>query len=358
MKNKIKTGYKVNKKLYDYAIAEMPKDANKLEKAWHIYERLCKTLNYSLDYFIDENSRSYELTPIAKKFLSLDYVETVDGEKNKEVVCYVFTAIYAYILYDQGLITEEDFLQNQNIVFDHFKNEHSYLNCVVDGVPLRIDSAGGIDMDLCRTKYGSGKLEGWKLNFDVNCDMGIARQKLQKLLEKQEMKLFQTQKKADFYTDLKKSQNDFKRLSFNERISLFFDSIKQTPAYSFSSLSYVNVAYRRIFSLEESRGIPQFVDSTFIYEEDEVKEYLFVNKKGYEAYAGKENFDSLEIYVISLKNKGISKISREKLLYKIDSKESSVFSNNSGKSKGSFMMNTGCTIAPEHSGNGGQNGKN
>ena len=120
----------------------------------------------------------------------------------------------------------------------------------------------------------------------------------------------------------------------------------------------MNVAYRRIFSLEESRGIPQFVDSTFIYEEDEVKEYLFVNKKGYEAFAGKENFDSLDIYAISLKNKDIKKISREKLLYKIDSKESSVFSDNSGKSKGSFMMNAGLATTPKHTGKGGQNGKN
>lgn len=336
--------YTVNKKLYDYALAEMPQNATKLEQAWHIYERLCKRLEYSLEYFIEEQLHPYEQSPKTDKYLSLDYVSTVDGEKNNEVVCFIFTAIFSYILYDQKLISEDDFLLNSHIYGGKFQNKHALLKCTIDDVPLLIDSSYGMDMDLCRTKYGSGKLNGWRFDFTTDCDIDDAITKLRKIFDKQDERISKLKEKENLYKNLKISEKIFEKLSFDERVSLFFDSIAQAPAYSFSALSYANSTYHNIFSIEESHGSPQYVDSTFIYEDNEVKEYFFVNRKGYIESIGEENFKYLEIYSISLKTKQIEKINREKLIGKTDSKKSIVLSDNEKKKNGSRMMNVGSTL--------------
>ncbi len=41
--------YKVNEKLYNYAVSEVPENATPLEEARHIYTRLCKKLCYSIE---------------------------------------------------------------------------------------------------------------------------------------------------------------------------------------------------------------------------------------------------------------------------------------------------------------------
>ena len=71
--------------------------------------------------------------------------------------------------------------------------------------------------------------------------------------------------------------------------------------------------------------------------------------------AGKENFDSLEIYKISLRHNAIKRITKEDLLYKIGSKMSIVFSENRRKSNGSTMMNKGRYYPPKNDSSSAKN---
>lgn len=348
--------YKVNQKLYDYAVAEIPEYASPLEEARHIYNRLCKKLSYSIDYFIEDTLYNSPFSPTKKKMSKLSYVETVDGEENREVVCFVFTAIYAYILYERGLITEEEFRENIHIKYDDFFTDHTTLECRIDGVRLRIDASMGLDMDLCLAKFGNHQLRGWREGFLGN--EREATEKFNALLEKEKASILRKQRREAIYKNLKVGEQSYDKLSFKERCDLFLDSIKEAPAYSLETLSYITEMYDNIFNGQDKLSSNRHVDSTFIFEDGEIKEYLFVNEKGYQNLEGNENFDSLEIYEISLKTKEIKRPTREELLRKTTSEKAIVISNNRAKRNGSEMMNQATSLSPNYiTIQGGKNGK-
>ena len=351
--------YKVNQKLYDYAVADLPEDCSPLEEARHIYNRLCKKLSYSLDYYTEELMFDSPYAPIKRKMSNVNYVETVDGETNKDVVCFVFVAIYSYILWDRDLISEDDFRDNFNLSenqFDYFDLSHRPILCTIDGVRLKIDAVMGIDMDLSIAKYGYHRLNGWREGFRGNTPE--AKAKLDALLQKEKEEIDAKIQRQTLYKKLKLSQDEYKKLSLPEKVDLFFEVIKDTPAYSFESLSFVAEAYKNIFSSYMSPGFTKHVDSTFFFENGEVKEYLFVNEKGYKNAEDEENFDSLKIYEISLKDKSITPTTREHLISKVMSQESKVISENTAKRFGSEMMNIASPFTPNFIPNsGGKNGK-
>lgn len=351
--------YKVNQKLYDYAIYGLPKKSTPLEEARYIYNRLCKKLSYSLDYYMEETLSGSPFDPIKRKMSNFAYVETVDGEKNKEVVCYVFVAIYTYILRDRNLISDEDFHENFNISerqFNCFDLNHCPITCSIDGVRLRIDACMGLDMDLCIAKYGYHRLNGWREGWLGNEPEAKAR--LDALLQREKNQIEEKIAKQNLYKHLKMSKDDYKKLPLSEKVDLFLAAIPDTPTYSFESLSFVAEMYKNIFSSYDPHGNTKYVDSTFVYEKGEVKEYLFVNDKGYKNVEGGENFDALKIYEISLKEKSVKSITREALMRKTVSREGIVISDNPAKRIGSEMLNQATPLSPHYiTIPGGKNGK-
>lgn len=338
--------YKVNQKLYDYVLADLPEGSSPLEEAWHIYKRLCKKLTYSVDYYIEDVLDGGPYSPQKRKLSNLSYIETVDGEKNSEVVCFDFVAIYSYILFDRGLISEEDFRENLSIKYDSFYIDHTEIACRIDDVRLRIDACIGLDMDLNLAKYGNHALRGWKEGFLGNNLEGHA--KFQQLMDAEAHEVEEKNARQRLYKGLKISEGSFEKLSLKERVELFFDAIKVAPDYSMAALSYVSETYSNIFSKRDLTAELRFVDSTFILEDNELKEFLFVNPKGYQNKVGCENFDTLQIYEISLKEKRIIPIKREELLRRVFMKESIVFSSNVAKKNGSEMMNVATSLSPSY----------
>ncbi len=342
--------YKVNQKLYDYAIYGLPKKSTSLEEARYIYNRLCKKLSYSMDYYISDVFDGSPWDPIKQKISNLNYVETVDGEINKDVVCFTFVAIYTYILRDRNLISDKDFHENFNISetnFNCFDPNHSQIECTIDGVKLRIDACMGIDMDLSTAKFGFHILKGWREGFFGNTPE--AKAKLDAIIQKEKTNVEEKIQKQNLYKHLKMSKNDYKKFSLSEKVSLFLASMAEIPAYSFESLSFVAETYKNIFSSYDPHGNTRYVDSTFIYENGEIKEYLFVNDQGYKNVEGEENFDSLKIFEISMKDKSIKPITREALMRKTISKQGIVIPpSNLAKRNGSEMMNAGTSLSPNY----------
>ncbi len=346
MKKSKFTCFSVNPKLYEYAIAELPSNSTPLEEARHIYNRLCKKLNYSVDFYVEEvltEARNLPLpTPIQNEMSKYSYVETKKKKKNKEVVCFLFSAICCYIFFDRDLINEDDFRNNlllSETNYLSFENNHQPISCTIEGVHLRIDACMGIDMDLGLAKYGNHILKGWREDYIGNTQQ--AKEKLLSLIKAESDAIKEKEQKQELYKCLKISCSDYKKISFDEKLGLFLDAIKDVPEYSFAALTYVSEIYKRIFSSYNIHGSTKYIDSTFICENKEIKEYLFVNKKGYKDVEGAENFDSLEIFEISLKDKSIKKTDRISLLHKILAKESVVFSSKTSKRFGSELMNTG-----------------
>jgi len=338
--------YKVNDKLYNYAVSEVPENASPLEEARHIYTRLCKKLCYSIEYFIEDSLYNSPFSPTKKRMSKLSYVETVDGEKNKDVVCFVFTAIYSYILYDRGLITEEDFRENLNIKYDDFYTDHTSIECRIDDVRLEIDASKGLDMDLCLAKFGYHQLQGWKEQFSGNSPE--ESEKFYKLLEEEKLKIYKKQMKEKIYKNLKTSEKTYNNLAFREKCNLFLASIQEAPSYSLETLSFITETYKNLFSDKRYSNDTKYVDSTFIYEDGELKEYFFVNEKGYRNNVGEENFDALEIYEISLKDKTIKQTTRDELLFKTNSMHAKVISESFFKRNGSPMMNKATSLSPNY----------
>lgn len=339
--------YRVNEKLYDYALDGLPENCTPLEEARYIYNRLCKRLCYSLDYYIEELQTDSFFAPVRNKMSSIHYVETVDGEQNKDVVCFVFGAILSYILWDRNLIDEEDFADNMHYSehqAGHFDTAHTPVTCKIDGVRLRIDGVMGIDMDLSIAKYGNHVLRGWREGLLGNDP--VAEAKLSALIQREKAEIEERERRQNLYKKFKLSQGEYNRLSLQEKTNLFFECMQDIPAYSFQSLSFVAEVFKNIFSSYLGSGFTKRVDSTFILENGQIKELFFLNERGYKNMEGGENFDSLKIYEISLKDKSITPHTRESAVSKVMSENCRVITSNPAKRLGSEMMNYASPFTP------------
>lgn len=342
--------YKINQKLYDYAVADLPEGCSKLEEARHIYNRLCKKLEYSLEYFIDDTTNMSQNSKVKRRLSDIGYIETVDGEENKEVVCFLFSAIYTYILYDRDLISAEDMYDNVHIIKGNFDLAHYPIYCTIDGVRLVIDASNGLDMDLSISKFGYNQLRGWKCGY-TNTDEAL--EKFEKLLLKEKFEMMKKESLEKAYRALKAKNETLATLSLEERASLFFEGIKESPNYSFESVSYISNLYKNLFSCVDTVDGKRYADLSFGLEDGELKEFFFLNAKGYQNFIGAENFPYLKIYEISLKDKTFKEVDRQELLDKIYFKQLTILTSSGARHSASDMMKKATIAMPT----GGKNGK-
>ena len=88
---------KINPKLRDVVLKDIPSGATDLEKAIYIYIKLCKILTYDDDYFAFSNREKF-----FSALQDIGYISSVSPD-NPQVVCYVFSAIYGKLLMEMGI---------------------------------------------------------------------------------------------------------------------------------------------------------------------------------------------------------------------------------------------------------------
>ena len=240
--------YKVNKQLETEIFNGIPDDFSALEQSIYIYYNLCKKLNYSIDYYLNENENMH-------KFTTVEYIENIDGKTNKDVVCYTFDRIFMRMLFDKGLISKQEFWDNEEYIIDDgvFPPLHNKISINIDGVSYSIDATMGVfkDCDLTLSKFADFNMTGWQV---------IGEGYFSKQQENLEIALKRVQNFVDGkfksavneYTTLKKENGEWKDYSIDIRANMFLSLINNNIKESnIDSLAYVYKLKRQIFDDDE-----------------------------------------------------------------------------------------------------------
>ena len=154
----------INEKLKNSILNYIPKKYSNLEKAIFIYHQLCLKLNYSLEFFLDEEK-------FTQKYASLDYIEKVNGEDVNEVVCFSFNAIFVQLLIDAGICDNTAMYLNK--IYSTLDNclypVHNSVILTIDNNKYVVDSTVGVldKNDLTLSKYSTHKLTGWDIMHNL-----------------------------------------------------------------------------------------------------------------------------------------------------------------------------------------------
>ena len=151
--------FEVNPELEKIVLGSIPKGYYGIKKAIYIYVKLCRTLKYSMDYFVGKQE-------------AIDYfrdpanIKNIDGINNKDVVCYVFNAILMKLYYKADLRDEISdygyrFTDDGKFVDEHFTAQAQIASfwSDFDGTKGRIK-----DNDLTALKYSDKVPTGWKMH--------------------------------------------------------------------------------------------------------------------------------------------------------------------------------------------------
>ena len=310
---------KLNEKLKNDILKSIPKDYNNLEKAIFIYYNLCKKLEYSMEYLIEErNNLNY--------FINSENIQSIDGQTNKQVVCYTFNAIFLQLLKESNVYNPTNTDLNINPTDKCFYPFHSPTSFTVDGVCYVADATQGIfsGNDLSEAKY-SNIVSNFKLrDYDEN-----SQKKLDNAISKVCSDHRNFSSLIDKYIEVKKK--DFKKHSLNDRVQIFLKLCTELDEHSVQAFNNILKYKALLFTKEEMKGKTEYrisnrienqkIDILFVKDitsyPSEYKCLLFYNPKGYCSDFGKDNLQYLQIFEISPKSKSYRIITNNDFMLKV-----------------------------------------
>lgn len=338
----------LNEKLKEKILSSIPEDYSPLEKAVYVYYALCKTLRYSIEFYLDDEK--YE-----PYFIDSNNIAKVDGETNKDVVCYTFNTIYILFLLELEKSGVEEIKCEDLPSFlrydGTFNRIHQDVRFSVNGVGYSADSTYGVldKNDLVLLKYTNSTIEG--------ISAITANPKVEEELKKAIDKVCGNEKNMADTIDAYESQTVQEELSLDERVKLFLNlGINNPFGYSISGFNYMLKLKNSLFTKEDLEGhrsisgryggIDLKIEMRFIMNKklNEYEVYLLYNPEGYTRDKGYENFDSLQVYKLSLKKRKVTKIDLEK--FKDDLVNETLY-NRDGAKPNPNIMREGTTFTRE-----------
>ena len=226
--NQTKHSFEINTDIKNFILKDMPSDLTKLEKAIYIYSKLCKILDYDMDYYNDNAN---------KKFIAEESISDVDLSNNN-VVCYTFSYIYSGLLREIGI----DQIKEAKINKGEFVNKHASVEFVVDNIVIMADSthAGAEIGDLTTLKV-ENKINGLRcsqFNIEKQNKVNQAKKKVEIILEKEK-----TDEEANYFLP---SQEKLDSMTSIDKYILFNDLVAATPLTGVSLLGYIQVLKDRL----------------------------------------------------------------------------------------------------------------
>lgn len=150
---------KLDKKLIDYILSDLPAGYDKIEIAIFLYIKLAKTFSYESEYYIFDGD-----SKVARKHENIFNISCINLIKN-EVVCYEFTAIFAKLL-DMFQI---DFLVKYKKQNNIFGGQHTNLTFNANDFLVYADAVTSIlDGDLFRSKIENNLVGILSKNDNIN----------------------------------------------------------------------------------------------------------------------------------------------------------------------------------------------
>ena len=226
--NQTKHSFEINADIKNFVLKDMPSDLTKLEKAIYIYSKLCKILDYDMEYYNDNAN---------KKFISEESISDVDLSNNN-VVCYTFSYIYSGLLREIGI----DQIKEAKINKGEFVNKHASVEFVVDNIVIMADSthAGAEIGDLTTLKV-ENKINGLRcsqFNIEKQNKVNQAKKKVEMILEKEK-----TDEETNYFLP---SQEKLDNMTSIDKYILFNDLVAATPLTGVSLLGYIQVLKDRL----------------------------------------------------------------------------------------------------------------
>lgn len=226
--NQTKHSFEINADIKNFILKDMPSDLTKLEKAIYIYSKLCKILDYDMEYYNDNAN---------KKFIAEESISDVDLSNNN-VVCYTFSYIYSWLLREIGI----DQIKEAKINKGEFVNKHASVEFVVDNIVIMADSthAGAEIGDLTTLKV-ENKINGLRcsqFNIEKQNKVNQAKKKVEMILEKEK-----TDEETNYFLP---SQEKLDSMTSIDKYILFNDLVAATPLTGVSLLGYIQVLKDRL----------------------------------------------------------------------------------------------------------------
>ena len=226
--NQTKHSFEINTDIKNFILKDMPSDLTKLEKAIYIYSKLCKILDYDMEYYNDNAN---------KKFIAEESISDVDLSNNN-VVCYTFSYIYSGLLREIGI----DQIKEAKINKGEFVNKHASVEFVVDNIVIMADSthAGAEIGDLTTLKV-ENKINGLRcsqFNIEKQNKVNQAKKKVEMILEKEK-----TDEETNYFLP---SQEKLDNMTSIDKYILFNDLVAATPLTGVSLLGYIQVLKDRL----------------------------------------------------------------------------------------------------------------
>ncbi len=308
----------INDKLQQDILSIMPNNYTNLEKALFIYNQLCLKLTYSLPNYIDENNnKAYFLNP--------ENLKNVDGEKNTDVVCYTFNYIFLQMLINANIIKESNW--EKNYPYDEnnpniLKHAHRRLCFSIDGIDYKVDSTFGVldNNDLTLAKYTTHTFNGWSTSehrYDEKLDKTNIED-LNYAIEKVRSDCLKLEENATRYYEIKNNDSNFYKISLLERVEMFNNAIKEIPDYSLLSFNYLLKLKHKFFTNLEINfdETANKIDLLFV-KNQKLQEYQAILFVGPNNNFSEKDYKNVQTYLISVKNKEVSKLEVEELKHLI-----------------------------------------
>ncbi len=311
--------FNINPNLRTHILENIHGDWPLVTKAAYIYQQLCETLQYSTEYLLDEDRvRNWYTNP--------DNLEYIDGVKNNNVVCFTFNAIFAQLLIDSD-VCQEDMIVLKELLTDDGKSFaplHATLSFTTnDSHSFNVDSTQDLfrKCELALAKFNICAFSGWTSKSD---DPNQKEKDIDSLGKAREQILSSTDPlKALTYQYLGIKGEDYKQMPLQERFDFYMTYLHNTPEYSLESFTYLLMLKDALFTKEElgKQSYKCNFEVSFLKDATtkELRALILFNPEGYGKDKGFENFDFLQIYEFSVRDRTItSGIDREDIAERLE----------------------------------------
>ena len=281
---------KLDKKLEQEIISNMPSDLNNLEKSMYIYMKMCKTLSYDDEYYaVDQKGDAVE------KHQNIDYITNITLD-NPKAVCFEFNVIYTKFLNDLGINFESNY---KNMYGEAYGDAHVELGFRVGKFLVNADSVTTIlGGDLVRSKLNQPVIGLTCVNKNNK-----TKEEFNKYLNHvnsiilKEYKIKETNKEESLDDLLKEYEtltNNIKEVKIQDKFDLLLEKINLSNMRGIDSYYYIMQMKKILFTDEElvenfafnliRTNLPQDEDKTagivgiFTINDYNINEYADLNK--------------------------------------------------------------------------------
>lgn len=238
---------KLDKKLEQEIISNMPSNLNNLEKSMYIYMKMCKTLSYDDEYYaVDQKGDAVE------KHQNIDYITNITLD-NPKAVCFEFNVIYTKFLNDLGINFESNY---KNMYGEAYGDAHVELGFRVGKFLVNADSVTTIlGGDLVRSKLNQPVIGLTCINKNNK-----TKEEFNKCLNHvnniilKEYKIKETNKEESLDDLLKEYEtltNNIKEVKIQDKFDLLLEKINLSNMRGIDSYYYIMQMKKILFTDEE-----------------------------------------------------------------------------------------------------------